>query len=125
MKLAPKTATEEVISKISKLKGPNKAQRGALLWMASALANQDAQLQRRSARVAQLMQISLEKALPDTDRQLIGDVVADLNSLWDTGQKLDKELKRLFQMRFPKHRNHLAEFLSFIQATQIDMVQFW
>lgn len=96
---------------------------GSLL--AHALKTQDKALQRRSARIAHRMQVALQKAFPELDPQFIGDIVADLNSLWDTGQKLDKQLKRLFQMRFPQHRNHLREFLAFIEATQIDMVEFW
>jgi hypothetical protein len=117
-----KTATDEVVEKI---KGPNKAERGGLMLLANAFANQDRQLQRRSARITHNMLVALNKAFPDVDRQLIGDIVADLDSLWDTGQKLDKELKKLFQMRFPEHRNHLGDFLAFIDAVQIDMVEFW
>jgi hypothetical protein len=120
-----KTATDDVIEKISKLKGPNKAERGGLMLLANAFANQDTQLQRRSARITHNMLVALNKAFPDVDGQLIGDIVADLDSLWDTGQKLDKELKKLFQMRFPEHRNHLGDFLAFIEAVQVDMVEFW
>src|SRR5208337_158355 len=90
-----------------------------------ALSDHDKSLQRRSARITHNMLVALNKAFPDVDRQLIGDIVADLDSLWDTGQKLDKELKKLFQMRFPQHRNHLGDFLAFIEATQMDMVEFW
>ena len=125
MKFPKKTATDEVDEKISKLKGPNKAERGGLMLLANAFAHQDTQLQRLSARITHNMLVALNKAFPDVDRQLIGDIVADLDSLWDTGQKLDKELKKLFQMRFPEHRNHLGDFLAFIEAVQIDMVEFW
>jgi len=125
MRFPKKAATDEVVEKISKLKGPNKAERGGLMLLANAFANQDTQLQRRSARITHNMLVALNKAFPDVDRQLIGDIVADLDSLWDTGQKLDKELKKLFQMRFPEHRSHLGDFLAFIEAVQIDMVQFW
>jgi hypothetical protein len=120
-----KTATEEAVEKISKLKGPKKSERGGLMLLANAFASQDTQLQRRSARITHNMLVALNKAFPEVDRQLIGDIVADLDSLWDTGQKLDKELKKLFQMQFPQHRNHLADFLAFGEATQIDMVGFW
>lgn len=125
MRARQKTATEQVIEKISKLKGPNKAQQGAMIWMTSAFANQDVELQRRSVRIANRMQVSLQKAFPEVDPQFIGDVVADLDSLWDTAQKLNRELENLFRMRFPRDRNRLAEFLSFVEATQIDMVEFW
>lgn len=97
----------------------------AKAFLTRALKEQDISLQRRSARITHNMLVALNKAFPDVDRQLIGDIVADLDSLWDTGQKLDKELKKLFQMRFPQHRNHLGDFLAFIEATQIDMVEFW
>lgn len=125
MKLSKRTRTEFVIEKIAKLKGRNQAERGDMLWVANALANRDTKLQRRSARITHKMLRSLKKAFPDVDPQLIGDITADLDSLWDTGQKLNKELERLFHMRFPQHRQHLREFLAFIEATQIDMVEFW
>lgn len=120
MRFPKKTATEEAADKISELRGPNKAQQGAMLWMASAFANQNVRRQRRSARVAYRMQASLQKAFPDLDPQFIGDVVADLDSLWDLGQKLDTDLKKLFQMRFPQHRNHLHSFLIDIEVRQLD-----
>src|SRR6266581_2094363 len=90
-----------------------------------ASSDHDKKLQRRSARITHNMLVALNKAFPEVDQQLIGDIVADLDSLWDTGQKLDKELKKLFQMRFPQHRSHLDDFLAFVEATQIDMVEFW
>lgn len=94
-------------------------------FLRRALSDHDKKLQRRSARITHNMLVALNKAFPEVDRQLIGDIVADLDSLWDTGQKLDKELKKLFQMRFPEHRNHLGDFLAFVEAVQIDMVEFW
>jgi hypothetical protein len=115
-----KTATEEVVDEISKLKGPNRAQQGAMHWLASAFASQDARLQRRSVRIAYKMQASLQKAFPEIEPQFIGDVVADLDSLWDLGQKPDRDLRKLFQMRFPKHRNHLHSFLIDIEVRQLD-----
>jgi hypothetical protein len=120
-----KTETEAVVNKISRLKGPNKAEQGGMIWLASAFANQDLHLQRRSARIAANAMRVLKKALPHSDPELIGSVVADLDSLWDTGQKLDQELKRLFRMRFPQHRQHLREFFAFVEAVQIEMVEFW
>jgi hypothetical protein len=125
MKFPKKTATREVVDKISKLKGPNKDAQGAMILLGSAFANQDTQIQRRSGHIVHKMLVSFKKAFPGVDAQLIGGTVADLDSLWDTGQKLDKELNKLFQMRFPQHRNHLREFLAFIEATQIEMAEFW
>lgn len=82
------------------------------MLLANAFAGQDTQLQRRSARITHNMLVALNKAFPEVDRQLIGDIVADLDSLWDTGQKLDKELKKLFQMRFPATPQPSGRFLS-------------
>jgi hypothetical protein len=120
MRLPKKTATESVIEKIANLKRPNKSQQGALLWMASAFANQDVRRQRRSARIANQMQASLQRAFPEIDPSFIGDVVADLDSLWDLGQKLDSDLKELFQMKFPQDRNHLYSFLIDVEVRQVD-----
>lgn len=119
VKIAKETATDEVIRKISVLKGPNGARKGAMLWIASARANRDVKLQRRSIRVAHQMQISLERAFPELDAKFIGDVVADLNSLWDLGQKLDKMLKMLFGMRFPRDHNQLRRFLIDVEVRQL------
>lgn len=113
---------QEMASKQGLSQAAANAARG---FLRRALSDHDKRLQRRSARITHNMLVALNKAFPEVDRQLIGDIVADLDSLWDTGQKLDKELKKLFQMRFPQHRNHLADFLAFIEATQIDMVEFW
>jgi hypothetical protein len=115
-----KTVAEEVTDRISRLKGPNKAQRGAMHWIARASASRDKTLQRRSARVAQHMQSSLQKAFPDVDAEFIGFVVADLDSLWDLRQKLDTDLKKLFRMRFPQHRSHLHSFLIDIETRQLE-----
>ena len=118
--LPQKTATQEVAEKISKLKGPNKAERGGLMLLASAFAHQDVQRKRRMFRIADKMSVAFDKAFPELDRQLTEDVVADLASLWNLREKLDKELKRLFQMRFPQHRDHLHSFLIDIEVRQLD-----
>ncbi len=93
--------------------------------LGAALRRQDKGLQRRSARIARNTLAALIKAFPGADPQLIGDIVADLNSLWDTGQKLDQQLKKLHHMRFPRNRDQLHEFLAFIEATQIGMAESW
>jgi hypothetical protein len=115
-----KTSTEVLFDKMSNLKGPNKPLEGAMLLMASGFANLDTQLQRRSARIAHQIGASLKEGFPDMDPQFIGDVVADLDSLWDLGQKFDKDLKKLFQMRFPQHCNHLRSFLINFEVRQLD-----
>jgi hypothetical protein len=120
VRFSDKTAIERAMEKVSALKGPKKAERGAMIILESALANQDVQQQRRMVRIASKMQLAFEKGFPELDRQLIGDVVADLASLWSLRQKLDKDLDKLFQMRFPRHRNHLHSFLIDIEARQLD-----
>lgn len=120
MKLPQKTATQEVVEKISKLKGPNKAERGGLMLLANAFAHQDVERKRRMFRIADKMSVAFDKAFPELDRQLTEDVVADLASLWNLREKLDKDLKKLFQMRFPQHRDHLHSFLIDIEVRQLD-----
>jgi hypothetical protein len=120
VKLTQKTATEEVVEKISKLKGPNKAEQGGLMLLANAFAHQDVQRKRRMFRIADKMSVAFYKAFPELDRQLTEDVVADLASLWNLREKLDKDLKKLFQMRFPQHRDHLHSFLIDIEVRQLD-----
>ena len=119
-----KTETEEVIEKISNLKGPNKAERGALLLMESAFANQDARRQNRMAGIADDLIAAFRKAFPNLERgtlgDVVGDVVADLASLWNLREKLDKDLKKVFRMRFPQHRDHLHSFLIDIEVRQLD-----
>jgi len=90
-----------------------------------ALKRQDKALQRRSAEMARKTLRAMNRVFPEVDRQLIGDIVADLNSLWDARQKLDKDLKGLFRMRFPQGRQRRSEFLSRIEANQIEMASYW
>jgi len=124
--VSPRELSPQKFKKIALKQGLSEAAANAVMdFLAGALRRQDKELQQRSARIAHNTLVALNRAFPEADRQLIGDIVADLNSLWDTGQKLDKELKRLFQMRFPQHRVRLREFLAFLEATQIDMAQFW
>jgi hypothetical protein len=67
----------------------------------------------------------VQEALPDTDPELIGGFFANLLDLWETGQKLDKELHRLAKLQFPQDREHLHDILIWIDAIQIDMGSFW
>jgi hypothetical protein len=67
----------------------------------------------------------VKEALPDTDPELIGGFFADLLDLWETGQKLDKELHRLTKLRFPEDREHLYDILIWISAIQVDMGSYW
>jgi hypothetical protein len=67
----------------------------------------------------------VKEALPDTDPELIGGFFADLLDLWETGQKLDNELRRLTKLRFPRDREHLHDILIWIDAIQVDMGSYW
>jgi hypothetical protein len=67
----------------------------------------------------------VKEALPDTDPEVIGGFFADLLDLWETGQKLDKELHNLTKLRFPQDRERLRDILIWISAIQVDMASYW
>jgi hypothetical protein len=69
--------------------------------------------------------LAVEKALPNTDPELIGGFFADLLDLWETGQQLDRELKKLKKFRFPRDREKLYDVLIWIDAIQVDMASYW
>jgi hypothetical protein len=71
------------------------------------------------------MIVGLKKALPKTNPQLIGDVVAHLSSMWDAGQKLDKNLRTLGELRSPQDLANLKDVLLDIEVIQLDYVRFW
>jgi hypothetical protein len=124
MKMATET-TSEAIERVAKLRGPAKAHKAALILLGRGLANHDTAQRQRSVRITKSMLTAFRRAFPEVDHQVIGDIVADLDSLWDTGQQLDGELRKFFRMRFPQDREELREFLAFIEAVQIEMVGFW
>jgi hypothetical protein len=68
---------------------------------------------------------AVQEALPDTAPELIGGILAGLLDLWETGQKLDKELQRLTEFRFPQDRELLRDVLIWVSAIQIDMASCW
>ena len=76
------------------------------------------QLMRTATRV-------FKEALPETDPELIGGFFADLLDLWETGQKLDKELLKLQELRLPEDRERLRDILIWISAIQVDMASYW
>lgn len=82
------------------------------------LVQQSLQLMRAAIRAT-------KKALPGTDPELIGGFFADLLDLWETGQKLDKQLQKLEGLRFPRDRERLRDILIWISAIQIDMAAYW
>ena len=120
MKFPKKTSTEEFLDKSSKLKGPNKDLQAAAIMLGDAAARVDHKLVKRSTNLAHRLLLSLKKALPETDPQLIGDFVAEVSDLWDYGQKLDKTLNEISHMRFPQHREHMREALVAIEVQQFD-----
>jgi hypothetical protein len=67
----------------------------------------------------------LRSALPATEPEVIGGICADLFDLWETGQKLDKELKKLTTLRFPRDQQRLRDTLVWIDAIQLDMASYW
>jgi hypothetical protein len=79
----------------------------------------------RSLRLMRAAIRAVKEALPDTVPEFIGGLFADLLDLWETGQKLDGELKRLTKLRFPRDRGQLIDVLNWIEAIQIDMASDW
>ncbi len=115
-----KTSTEELVEKVSKLKAPNKDLQAAAMMLGDAAARIDHKLMKRSTKLAHRLLLSLKKALPETDPQLIGDFVAEVSDLWDYGQKLDKTLTELCNMQFPRHHERMREALVAIEVQQFD-----
>jgi len=63
---------------------------------------------------------SLRSALPDTDPEFIGGIVADLDDLWEYGQRLDNHFSVLFRMTFPRDQEQLRELILQIEHEQLD-----
>jgi hypothetical protein len=115
---------KSVVRALSKPGGQNVAKAtGALLnWSAAgtdrAVGRASAALMRTAIRV-------LKTALPDTDPELIGAFLANLLDLWETGQKLEKKLQKLKNLRFPRDQEVLRTVLLWIDAIQVDMASYW
>jgi len=115
---------ESVLRALSKPKGREvaKATGQLLSWAASqtdhALIERSVNLMRRATNV-------VKKGLPETDAQLIGGFFANLLDLWETGQDLDKELRKLTKLKMPRDREQLEDILTWIGAIQIDMASYW
>jgi hypothetical protein len=75
---------------------------------------------RRSMRLVHSLVHSLESAFPLVNRRVIGDIVADLDDLWDYGQELDHYLWGLCKMRLPRDRNEMQRALVGIDVQQFD-----
>ncbi len=115
---------ESVVKALSKPNGKNvgKAVGELLNW---ADSQTDHALIQRSVGLMRVVIRTLKTALPETDPELIGGVCAHLFDLWETGQKLDKELQELTKLRFPQDRERLRRTLLWIEAIQLDMASFW
>src|SRR5580704_19570969 len=53
--------------------------------------------------------VALKKVLPNTNRQLIGDAVADLSSLWSAAQRLEETLNAIAKLRSPRDLDKLED----------------
>jgi hypothetical protein len=115
---------ESILRALSKPKGREVAKAaGQLLRLAASQT--DHALLERSIHLLRRASSVVKKALPDTDPELIGGFFANLLDLWETGQKLDKELQKLTKLRMPHDRERLRDILLWIEAIQLDMGSFW
>jgi hypothetical protein len=113
-----------VVKALSKPNSRNVAKAtGALLSWANSKV--DHALTQRSLHLMRSAIRTLTNALPETDPELIGGILANLLDLWETGQKLDKELQKLKKLRLPKDRETLRSTLLWIDAIQLDMASYW
>jgi hypothetical protein len=85
----------------------------------------DRGLARRSVRLMRAAIRSAKAALPDTEPELIGGFFANVLDLWETGQKLDKELRDLAKLHLPQDRQRLRGILIWLDAIQVDMASYW
>jgi hypothetical protein len=113
-----------VVKALSKPNGRNVAKAtGALLSWANSKV--DHALTQRSLHLMRSAIQTLTNALPATDPELIGGIFANLLDLWETGQKLDKELRKLKKLRLPQDRETLRNTLLWVEAIQLDMASYW
>ena len=76
----------------------------------------------------QLMKASIkavQMVLPVADSELVSGFFADLLDLWETGQRLDKELRKLAKSGVPCDSKELRKLLIWISAIQVDMASYW
>ncbi|HEY3038059.1 MAG TPA: hypothetical protein VGJ66_04940 [Pyrinomonadaceae bacterium] len=115
---------DSLVKALSKPNGRNVAKAaGALLSWANS--KRDHALTERSLDLMRPAIHTLTTALPETDPELIGGIFANLLDLWETGQKLDKELQKLKKLRLPQDREGLRSTLLWIDAIQLDMASYW
>src|SRR5208282_5131793 len=80
----------------------------------------DEERHQRSMRLVGGLMRSLKKAFPQVNPQLLGDIVADLDDLWDYGQQLDGDVWALCRIRLPKDRDAMQSLLTTIDVQQFD-----
>jgi hypothetical protein len=119
-KVPRKTSIEEHMQKLTTLKGPNKDLQAAAMMLGDAAARVDTKLVKRTTDLAHRLLLSLKKALPAADQQLLGDSVAEVSDLWVYGQELEKTLKDICDMRFPGDQELMGEALVAIEVEQFD-----
>jgi hypothetical protein len=114
-------------SVVKALSKPNGKSVGKAVGQLFAWANSqtDHALIRRSLRLMDRNIRVVKLALPGTDPELIGGFFANLLDLWETGQTLDKKVKEICKLRFPRDRGRLYDVLIWIEAIQVDMASFW
>ena|SRR5579864_1649293 len=71
------------------------------------------------------MLVTLKKVLPKTDHQLIGDLVADLSSLWTAAQQFETTLDALSKLRTPRDLAQLESLLIDIRVHQCSESAWW
>jgi hypothetical protein len=115
-----KTGTEQLAEKLSTVTTPNRDLQAAAMMLGDAAARVDVKFVKRSTDLAHRLLLSLKKALPETDQQLLGDFVAEINDLWVYGEKLDNILNDICGMRFPRDAKLLREALVSVEVQQFD-----
>ena len=124
MKLKARTDSDKLYEQISKVSGPGAALRTFNILLTNSLSHLDShqrsRLHGRAGKIIKGLLRALKEALPHADPRLIGDFVADLEDLWEYGQKLDEHIKTICRMKFPKHSEHLRELLLRIDHEQCD-----
>ena len=100
---------------------PRAVRQEARNLLAKALGRQDPLLLKRGVLVARKMEAAFRDAVPHADPQLVDNIVSELEDLWELGQRLDKEIKKLFGMRFPRDQALLADLLRGILVRHLEM----
>jgi hypothetical protein len=82
-------------------------------------------IQKRDAALIHEMLVALKKVLPRTDHQLIGDLVADLSSLFTAAQQFNKTLDALSKLQSPRGLEQLEDLLGDLRVHQCSESVWW